>query len=179
MKMTIQTLTFALLLATGSNASAQEARPSAEQKPSEVTEATQRAEMRREVEEAARAINAYSVARRGDAAKRAQRAMDDMDQRLRYFQAEWSAEAKRIGDRSQANRERALVEARERRAELEKQYHAMQDSNAQAWERARDGFIRAYRDLAVTLGIPRPKQETKEDEKTEDDKAKADESEAR
>lgn len=180
MKTKIQTLALAVLLATGADASAQEPPPQAEQTPSETTEASQRAEMRREVDEAARAISAYSVARRADAAKRAQQAMDDMDRRLRYFQAEWSAEAKRIGERSQANRERALVEARGRRAELDKQYHAMQDSNAQAWARARESFIRAYRDLAATLGIQRAKPEPKKKDKADDDEAKkADEFEAR
>lgn len=171
-------LTLALLLAIGTGGAAQQSPPQDEKKSSESTEATQRAEMHREVEEAARSINAYSVARRADAAKRAQQAMDDMDRRLRQLQTDWSAEAKRIGENTKANRERALVEARERRAVLEKRYHEMQESNAQAWARARDGFVRAYRDLAATLGMQRAKPETTEDAKPQEDKAEADKTEA-
>lgn len=174
----IRNLTLALLLATGVGAAAQQSPPTDEKPTSEPAEAAQRAEMRREVEEAARAIDAYSEARRTEAAKRAQQAMNAMDRRLRQLQADWSAEAKRIGENTQANRERALAEARERRAELEKRYQEMQESNAQAWDRARDGFVRAYRDLAATLGMQRAKPETTEDAKPEEDKAKADKTEA-
>ncbi len=171
-------LTLALLLAAGAGVAAPQTSQQDEKKASEPSEAAQRAEMRQEVEEAARAINAYSVARRADAAKRAQQAMDDMDRRLRQLQADWSAEAKRIGENTQSNRERALVEARERRTDLETRYHEMQESNAQAWARARDGFVRAYRDLAETLGMQRAKPETMEDAKPKEDKAEADKTEA-
>lgn len=158
-------LIFALSITACAQAAAQE--PPAEQKPPQAAEAAQRAEMRREVEEAARAIDAYSVARRADAAKRAQQAMGDMDRRLRQFQAEWSAEAKRIGENTKTNRERALAEARERRAELEKRYRQMQESNAQAWTRARDGFVRAYRDLAAALGMQRAEPEAADESEKE------------
>jgi len=173
---TLRILTLALLAVTV--AKAQEPSRPAEQEPPEASEAVQRTEMRREVEEAIRAIDAYSVARRADAAERAQRAMADMDRHLRRFRAEWSIEAKRISHRSEANREKALAEARERRAELERQYRAMQESNAQAWERARDGFTRAYRNLAVTLGMRRAEPETVDEAESQEKKAKPDEPKA-
>ncbi|WP_157480814.1 MULTISPECIES: hypothetical protein [unclassified Lysobacter] len=171
----LRNLALALLLTVGATVAAQQPPPREEKKASESTEVDQRAEMRREVEEAARAINAYTVARRAAAVQRAQQAMDAMDRRLRQLQADWSAEAKRIGEDVQANRERALAEARERRAVLERRYHEMQQSSAQAWEGARAGFVRAYRDLAATLSTQRPKPEDAqpEEDETEVDKPNA------
>ncbi len=171
-------LVLALLLAANAGVPAQETPPPAPHKPSEDTEAAQRAEMRREVEEAARAIEAYSVARRDDAARRAQQAMADIDRHLRRFQAEWSAEAKRVGERSEDNRRKALAEARARRDQLDRQYRAMQESNAQAWERARAGFIRAYRDLAAALGMRPAEQETADQAESQQKETKPNEPKA-
>ncbi len=118
-------------------------------------EAAQRAQMRREVEEAAQAIGAYSAARRDEALGRARTAMDDMDRRIRRFEADWHAGARRIGEASKTAREKEMEDIRRRREELGASYRALQESNEQAWDRTRERFVEAYRRLAEALGMNR------------------------
>lgn len=149
---TIRRIAMAGMFAASLGAAAQppQTQPAAEDPARQ--EAAERAEMRREVEEAVRAIDAYTVARRDDATQRARVAMERMDQRIAGFQARWAAETERIRAESQASRERAAERIRDRRAVLQERYRAMEQSNAEAWALARERFVRAYRDLAGELG---------------------------
>lgn len=139
------------MLAASLGAFAQQ--PPATPEPPPATEAEQRARMQREVEEAARAIDAYTVARRDEAANRARVALAEMDRYIDRHHAQWSMEAERVRAESRARRERSAARIRERRAAAEARYHAMEQANAEAWTRARERFVRAYHDLAEALGL--------------------------
>lgn len=157
----------AALLATSLQVNAQEpSKPAENPKPSVSDESAQRADMRREVDEAAHAINAYSISRRDEALQRARTAMTDMDQRIKRFQADWSKEAQRVNAEARSSREKAVTDVRERREELQARYRIMQESNAQAWSRAKEGFITAYRDLADSLRPKPAKPGAEKDQKS-------------
>lgn len=160
----------AMLGASLSAAAHQQPEVTAEPEP--VSEAEQRAEMRREVDEAVRAIEAYSTTRRDQAVQRARSATDRMDQRIRRYHAEWLAEAEAVKARRQVERDRSMARVTQRRAELEKHYRELQKANAQAWERARDRFVRSYRALADALGAASDEpeaEEAKQDSSREED----------
>ncbi len=160
----IRILAGAALLAASLHAGAQ-ARPEPEKPAPQTTdESAQRSEMRREVEEAARAINAYSVSRRDEALQRAETAVEAMDRRITRFQAAWAAQEQRLNADSRASRDKALAEVRKRRTELDARYRAMQASNTQAWTGAKERFIGAYRDLADALRPDRAKPEAEAEE---------------
>ncbi len=167
----IRMLAGAALLAAGFHAGAQESPQPVESAPQTVDESAQRAEMRREVEEAARAIDAYSVSRRDEALQRAANAMEKMDRRIDRFQAAWAVHEQRIGAESLASRDKALAGIRERRTELDARYRAMQESGAQAWTGTKERFIEAYRDLADSLRPARVQPESEEDSKSVEEAA--------
>ena len=153
----------ALLAASITAAAYQQPEVTGEPKPA--SEAEQRAQMRREVDEAVRAIEADSAGRREQAVQRARSATDRMDQRIRRYHAEWLAEAEAVKVKRQVERDRSMARVTERRAALEKGYSELQKANAQAWERARDRFVHAYRALAEALGAASDEPEAEEDAK--------------
>lgn len=114
-------------------------------------ERTEREDMQREVEEAARAIGAYSAGRRDQALARSREALDAMDRRIQRMNDELSREAQRQHAQAQAERDRQAADVRARRAKLERQYREMEASNANFWAQTRDAFVRAYRELAARL----------------------------
>lgn len=126
--------------------------PEVARKERATQEQRQRAEMQREVEEAARAIGTYSAARRDQAMARAREALDAMDKRIQRKNEEWSREAQRQHEQARAARERQDAELRAKRAQAEQRYRDLEASNAQMWARARDSFVRAYRELAARFG---------------------------
>jgi hypothetical protein len=138
--------TLAVLFAILGTAAAQEpAKPPSQEVPSSASE---REDMRREVEEAARAIEAYSLARRDEAQQRAKVAIDDTDRRIQQLQADLDRGAERMSAAARADREQAMRDLRAQSAELSTRYRKMQDSSAEAWSRIRDDFVSAYRHIA-------------------------------
>jgi hypothetical protein len=162
----VRNIVAAAMLAASLSAAAHQ-QPEVTAEPEPASEAEQRAEMRREVDEAVRAIEAYSTARRDQAVQRARSATERMDQRIRRYHAEWLAEAEAVKARRQVERDRSMARVTERRAALDARYRELQKANAQAWERARDRFIRAYRALADALGAAPDQPEVEEEEKKE------------
>ena len=148
----VRIIVAAAMLAASLSAAAHQ-QPEVPAEPEPASEAEQRAEMRREVDEAARAIEAYSTARRDQAQERARAATDRMDQRIRSYQAQWLAEAEALKARRQVERDRSMARVTERRAALQERYLELQEANAQAWQRARERFVQAYRALASALGV--------------------------
>ncbi len=145
----------AALLALGVPASAQQPDRAATEQAQTAREAQERAEreaMQREVEEAARAIGAYSVGRREQAQARAREALDALDVRIRRMSQEMSQEAQRQHAEAQGVRERQRAEAEARRKQAAERYRDMEGSNAKSWAKARDRFIQAYREVAARLG---------------------------
>ena len=96
-----------------------------------------------------------------------------MDQRIRRYRAEWLAEAEAVKTKRQIERDRSMARVTERRAALEERYRELQKANAQAWERARDRFVNAYRALADALreasDEPEAEEEAKKDSSREED----------
>jgi len=160
----VRTIVAAAMLAASLSAAAHQ-QPEVTAEPEPASEAEQRAQMRREVDEAVRAIEAYSTARRDQAVQRARSATDRMDQRIRRYHAEWLAEAEAVKAKRQVERDRSMARVTERRAALEEHYRELQKANAQAWERARDRFVRAYRALADALRDASDEPEAEEEEK--------------
>lgn len=119
--------------------------------PQEEAADEERESMRKEVEEAARAIEAYSLARRDEAQQRAKAAIDAMDRRIARLQSDWDRGAERRSAAARANRERAMADLRKQRDELSVGYRKMQDSSAEAWSRIRDDFVSAYRRIADSV----------------------------
>ena len=130
--------------------SAQE-RAKTEPQAEAASEDDEREDMRKEVEEAARAIEAYSIARRDEAQQRARAAIDAMDRRIARLQSDWDRGAERMSAAARANRERAMADLRKQRDELSFGYRKMQDSSAEAWSRIRDDFVSAYRRIADSV----------------------------
>ena len=163
----------AAMLAASLAAAAHQQQPAVTAEPEPASEAEQRAEMRREVDEAVRAIEAYSTARRDQAVRRARSATDRMDQRIRRYRAEWLAEAEAVKTKRQIERDRSMARVTERRAALEERYRDLQKANAQAWERARVRLVNAYRALADALrdasDEPEAEEEAKKDSSREED----------
>jgi hypothetical protein len=160
----VRIIVAAAMLAASLSAAAHQ-QPEVAAEPEPASEAEQRAEMRREVDEAVRAIEAYSTTRRDEAVQRARAATDRMDQRIGRYHAEWLAEAEAVKARRQVERDRSMARVTERRAALEEHYRELQKANAQAWERARNRFVHAYRALADALGAAPDEHEAEDEEK--------------
>lgn len=107
-----------------------------------------REEMHREVEEAAKAIGAYSEAERDEALQRGKSALDAMDRRIENARSNWEGGAGRMSAKTRERREHAMADLRTQRAEAAERYRAMQDASAETWERARGQFVASYRTLA-------------------------------
>lgn len=147
------------------------AQEQAKTEPQEEAADDERENMRKEVEEAARAIEAYSLARRDEAQQRAEAAIDAMDHRIRQLQTDWDRGGERMSAAARANRDRAMADLRAQRAELSTRYRKMQDSSAEAWSRIRDDFVSAYRRIADSVrkaGDDHDAQQPAQDEPAED-----------
>lgn len=107
-----------------------------------------REEMRREVDEAARAISAFSKAESDQALKRAKSALDAMDKRIEDARLDWEKRAARMSADARERRERAMVELRTQRAEAAERYRALQGATSTTWERVKEQFLVSYRSLA-------------------------------
>jgi DNA topoisomerase VI subunit B len=141
---------FAVLVVFLGTAAAQEpAKPPSQEEVSST--ASEREDMRREVEEAARAIEAYSIARRDEAQQRAKAAIETTDRQIQQLQADLERGAERMSAAARANRERAIADLRAQSAELSARYRRMQDSSADAWSRIRDEFVNAYRRITEAV----------------------------
>lgn len=153
MSILIRSMCLCLLLwSVQAAAQDQDAKPAPAPEQAPQAEKAQREQMRREVEEAAREIGAYSAARRDDALARARQAMRAMDERIQQKEREWSQEAQRRHAEAWAAREHHEAQVRERRERTLARYHEMEASNAAAWALAKERFIEAYRNLAEALG---------------------------
>lgn len=152
---------FAVLFAILGPVAAQEpAKPAPKEEVSST--AGEREEMRREVEEAARAIEAYSLARRDEAQQRARAAIDAMDRQIQQLQADLDRGTERMSAAARANRERAMADLRAQSTELSARYRTMQDSSADAWSRIRDEFVSAYRRIAEAVRQAGAESDTQE-----------------
>lgn len=107
-----------------------------------------REEMRREVDEAARAIGAFSKAESDQALKRAKSALDAMDKRIEDARLDWEKRAARMSADARERRERAMAELRTQRAEAAERYRALQGATSATWERVKEQFLVSYRSLA-------------------------------
>ena len=107
-----------------------------------------REEMRREVDEAARAIGAYSRAESDQALRRARSALEAMDKRIEDARLGEAREAARMSAEAGARRERAMTELRAQRAEAAERYRALQGASSATWERVKEQFLASYRSLA-------------------------------
>ncbi|KAF1710746.1 hypothetical protein [Pseudoxanthomonas sacheonensis] len=107
-----------------------------------------REEMRREVDEAARAIGAFSKAESDQALKRARSALEAMDKRIEDARLDWEREAARMSADARERRGRAMAELRAQRAEVAERYRALQGASSATWERVREQFLASYRSLA-------------------------------
>lgn len=152
---------FAVLFVMLGTAAAQElAKPPSQEEVSST--ANEREDMRREVEEAARAIEAYSLARRDEAQQRAKAALEATDRQIQQLQADLDRGAGRMSAAARANREQAMRDLRAQSAELSTRYRKMQDSSAEAWSRIRDDFVSAYRRIAEAVRNARAESDTQE-----------------
>lgn len=110
-----------------------------------------REEMRREVDEAARAIGAYSKAESDQALQRARSALEAMDKRIEDVRLDGESEAMRISADARERRERAMAELRAQRAEAAERYRALQGASSASWERVKEQFLASYRSLAEKI----------------------------
>ena len=144
---------FALVLGLAAAQAPPASRPggpdSAEATPQKVTDRdARREEMRREVDEAARAIGAYSKAESDQALQRARSALEAMDKRIEDARLDGEREAARMSADARERRERAMAELRTQRAEAAERYRALQGASSATWERVKEQFLASYRSLA-------------------------------
>ncbi|MGN7725242.1 hypothetical protein ACTJIL_05380 [Luteimonas sp. 22616] len=107
-----------------------------------------REDMRREVEEASKAISAYSRAERSQALQRARSALDAMDRRVEDARRALEGGVELRSTKAHERRDRLLAELRRQRADAAERYRAMQDASEDTWERSRKQFVGSYETLA-------------------------------
>lgn len=137
-----------LIVLGGAAAQEPENKPPQQEQPSP---ANQREKARKEMDEAANEIQAYSQARRDEAVERARLAMDRMDRQMQQLQADWDRAAESMSQAARANRDKAMSDLRRQRSELSARYRKLQDSSADIWAQVRDDFVSSYRRAAEAL----------------------------
>lgn len=110
-----------------------------------------REDMRREVDEATRAIGAFSKAESDQALERAKSALEAMDRRIEDARHEWERDAARMSADAREQRDRAMTELRTQRVEVAERYRALQGASSATWERVREQFLTSYQSLAARV----------------------------
>ncbi|HET8532304.1 MAG TPA: hypothetical protein VFO08_14220 [Methylomirabilota bacterium] len=122
-------LTLALLVGPARPASAQTTGKDVGQKAAETGEA----------------IRDYSVEKKDEAVAHAKRLAADLDARIKELEARAAKETGEAKAKAQAQ----LKDLRAKRAEASRKLGELSRASKASWERAKEGFANAYRDLAT------------------------------
>lgn len=137
-----------LIVLGGAAAQEPEKKPAQQEQPSPET---RREKLRKEMDETASEIQAYSQARRDEAVERARLAMDRMDRQIQQLQTDWDRATESMSQAARANRDKAMSGLRQQRSDLSARYRKMQDSSVDIWAQVRDDFVSSYRRAADAL----------------------------
>lgn len=107
--------------------------------------------VRNEVDEAAQAIGDYTLVRRDEALKRVETEVDRVDRRMVRLREDWDRRLKRMSATAHARNDRMMLDIKRRRDDLDAKYDALRRSSDAAWNGAKTGFIRSYRELAEAI----------------------------
>jgi CHASE3 domain sensor protein len=145
-----------LLIASALPALGQSSGAAPTQEPNIEQQRKQRAEadaeaVRKEVEEAAQTIGDYTLARRDEALERVETAVDRVDRRMARLREDWDQRLKRMSATAQARNDRTMSDIKRRRDDLDAKYDALRRSSDAAWNDAKTGFVRSYRELAEAM----------------------------
>jgi hypothetical protein len=143
--------------------------------PKEEPKATQREEMKKEIDEAVDAIRDYSLERRNEAVVRARQSADDIDRRMGQLQAQMEQRWDRMSEAARTRSQQEIADLRQRRNELSEWTGGMRHSSAEAWDEVKTGFIESYNNLAEALRKARTEFEREEEPRPQvDDDSSAD-----
>jgi len=95
--------------------------------------------------ETGEAIRDYSVEKKDEAVAHAKRLAADLDARIKELEARAAKETGEAKARAQAQ----LKELRAKRAEASRKLGELGRAGRASWDRAKEGFANAYRDLAA------------------------------
>lgn len=95
--------------------------------------------------ETGEAIRDYSVEKKDEAVAHAKRLAADLDARIKELEARASKETGEAKAKAQAQ----LKDLRAKRAEASRKLGELSRASRASWERAKEGFANAYRDLAT------------------------------
>jgi ElaB/YqjD/DUF883 family membrane-anchored ribosome-binding protein len=95
--------------------------------------------------ETGEAIRDYSVEKKDEAVAHAKRLAADLDARIKDLEAQAAKETGEAKAKAQAQ----LKELRAKRAETARKLSDLSRAGKASWERAKEGFANAYRDLAT------------------------------
>jgi CHASE3 domain sensor protein len=115
--------------------------------------------VRKEVEEAAQTIGDYTLARRDEALERVETAVDRVDRRMARLREDWDQRLKRMSATAKARNDRTMSDIKRRRDDLDAKYDALRRSSDAAWNDAKTGFVRSYRELAEAMRNARAEYE--------------------
>lgn len=132
----------ALALLAGTPAFAADANP----------DGTSAQEVRREVAEATRAIQNYTVEQRDQAVKKAGDALAALDTRIAVLEMQLEEKRKQMDQAAQQKAIDTLSALRRQRMEIAEWYGGMKHASGKAWTHVKDGFIKSYRALSEAFG---------------------------
>jgi hypothetical protein len=95
--------------------------------------------------ETGEAIRDYSVEKKDEAVAHAKRLAADLDARIKELEVRAAKETGEAKDKAQAQ----LKELRAKRAETSRKLGELGRAGRASWDRAKEGFANAYRDLAT------------------------------
>jgi len=107
-------------------------------------------DVKKEVVDAAEAIKNFSAAQRDEAVKKTRAALEDLDARIERLEARIR---EKWGQMDQAAREKAAAALRtlkQERARVAEWTGGLQHGSAEAWEKVKQGFSKAYSDLKAS-----------------------------
>ena len=105
----------------------------------------------KKVEDAGEAIGSYTIAQRDQAIKSAQRALADVDERLRRAEREADAQWDKMDAAARRNARATLNALHKERDELAEWYGGLKHGSAEAWGEVKGGFVKSYEGLKQSL----------------------------
>jgi hypothetical protein len=107
-------------------------------------EKTTAGEVKKEVNEAGRAVADYTAAQRDEAVRSAKAALEDLDRKIQEMDARLQKNWDKMSDAARKQATATMEDLRRKRNDLAEWYGGMKHSSAEAWEDVKKGFVKSY-----------------------------------
>jgi len=111
------------------------------------TDTVSKAEVKKELRDAAEAIRQYAAAQRQEALKKAEELLKDLDRRIEELERNMDDQWATMSAAARSNARETLKALRQHRNEVAEWYGGLKHSSDGAWEHMKKGFSDAYADL--------------------------------